>query len=432
MTNDKNEFLLDGKLFEKLMIHGANNLKAHLKIVNELNVFPIPDGDTGENMFMTISGGVNGLKNAKSDSLKDKACGLSNGMLLSARGNSGVILSQFFYGIATGLMDFETADIFALANAFKNGVKQAYKSVACPVEGTMLTVAREAVEYACNNINKDNTIESFFGDYLKETKKSVERTPELLPVLKEAGVIDSGGAGLMYIAQGMVDALCGDEIAVTDLSFESKNTELDFSKFNENSQMEFGYCTELLLQLQNSKCNVESFSEQTIIDYLSTIGDSIVAFKTGTVIKLHVHTFTPYKVLEFCQKFGEYLTVKIENMTLQHNENKKEEDEVKLTFKAQKKRTDFALVTVATGEGLISTFKEMGADVVLDGGQGKNPSIEDFINAFDEVNADNIFVLPNNSNIIMAAKPASTLYQNSKVFLIESKNMGQAYSALSI
>ena len=162
MTNDKNEFLLDGKLFEKLMIHGANNLKAHLKIVNELNVFPIPDGDTGENMFMTISGGVNGLKSAKSDSLKDKAEGLSNGMLLSARGNSGVILSQFFYGIATGLMDFETADIFALANAFKNGVKQAYKSVACPVEGTMLTVAREAVEYACNNINKDNTIESFF------------------------------------------------------------------------------------------------------------------------------------------------------------------------------------------------------------------------------------------------------------------------------
>jgi len=435
MTKEEQNITVDGELFEKLVVYGANNLKTHLKTVNDLNVFPIPDGDTGENMYKTISGGVSGIKNAKGHNLGEMAESVANGMLLSARGNSGVILSQFFYGIATGLMDCERANVKVLGEAFKRGVKQAYKSVINPVEGTMLTVAREAVEYACEKIDENSTLETFFNDYVKETKRSLERTPELLQVLKEAGVIDSGGAGLMYIAEGMNDAIHGEELAVTEVK-EEETTELDFSKFTEDSEMVYGYCTELLLRLQNKKCDAVNFDEKVIIDFLTSIGDSVVCFKTGTIIKLHVHTLTPYKVLEFCQQFGEYLTIKIENMTLQHNETaeekEKENDEEEISFKVKRARREFALITVATGKGLSDTFLEMGADIVLDGGQGKNPSIEEFINAFDEVNADNIFVLPNNSNIIMAAKQASNIYKGSKIFVIESKNMGQAYSALSM
>ena len=261
-------------------------------------------------------------------------------------------------------------------------------------------------------------------------KISLDNTPNLLAVLKEAGVIDSGGAGLLYIGEGMKSAVEGKEVAVTD-DRGASDDEIDFSKFTEDSEMVFGYCTEFLLQLQNSKVDAKAFEIQPIVDYLNTIGDSIVAFKTGTVVKVHVHTLTPYKALEFCQQFGEFLKIKIENMTLQHNETEKKQESVKLK-KKKVNHTKFGLVTVATGEGLINAFTEFGADVVIDGGQGKNPSIERFIEAFDDANADNIFVLPNNSNIIMAAKQARDLYKKSNVYVIETKNFGQAYSILSM
>ncbi len=430
MKNNAQEKIIDGNLFEKIVIAGASNLKAHIDAVNELNVFPIPDGDTGDNMFMTINGGLSGLKSVKENSIGLKAKALADGMLLNARGNSGVILSQLFSGLANGVSGKDDVDVHGFGEALKVGVKQAYASVVKPVEGTMLTVAREAADYGVSLSDQKLTLGAFFEGFVNEMRVSLDNTPNLLAVLKEAGVIDSGGAGLLYITEGMKSAVEGNEIAVTeDVGSESKS--LDFSAFTEDSQMQFGYCTEFLLQLQNCKVNAKEFDIAPIVEYLNTIGDSIVAFKTGTIVKVHVHTMTPSKVLEFCQQFGEFLTIKIENMTVQHNETA-EKPAPEKPKKKKVNRTKFGLVTVATGEGLINTFSEFGADVVIDGGQGKNPSIERFIEAFDDANADHIFVLPNNSNIIMAAKQAADIYKDSKIYVVETKNFGQAYSILSM
>lgn len=433
---------IDGEIFERLILNGVQKLKANLQIVNDLNVFPIPDGDTGDNMYKTIYGGVAQLSAVEENSLAKKSAALANGMLLNARGNSGVILSQLFAGMANGLCEKQTANLQEFAVALQKGVEQAYKSVAKPVEGTILTVAREATEFALNHAEEESTLGAFFEDYTQEMKKSLDRTPELLSVLKEAGVIDSGGAGLLCIAEGMKEAVEGnlaEEIAVS-VNEKSQSEPMDFSSFNENSKMDYGYCTELLLQLLNSKTNVQAFCVEELIAYLEAMGgDSIVAFQTGSVVKLHVHTFTPYKVLEYCQSFGEFLTVKIENMTLQHNEvltaqaqEKNQEPSFLQTAEKRAERQEFALITVASGEGIKQTFKECGATVVIDGGQGQNPSIERFLQAFEEANADNIFVLPNNSNVIMAAKQAAQMYEKACVKVIETKNVGKAYAILSM
>ena len=420
------ERVIDGNDFEKLITSGVYNLKKHIDIVNDLNVFPVPDGDTGDNMYLTINGGLNSLKNINDNAIGVKAEALANGMLLNARGNSGVILSQFFYGIALSLKDKINADTKVIAEAFKEGVSKAYASVVNPVEGTMLTVIREATENAINNLEKNESIGDFFDYYLNEMKSSLDRTPDLLFSLKEADVVDSGGKGLVYIVEGMKSAIDGKEIE----NNEEQNVNIssvDFSKFNEDSIMEYGYCTEFLLQLQKCKCDVNSFDVKELIKFLETIGDSIVAVKTNSIVKVHIHTLTPYKALEYAQRFGEYLTVKIENMTLQHNDlNKKEVKKIK------KERTKYGIVTVLNGQGLKDSFYDLGVDVIIDGGQTSNPSIESFIEAFDECNADNIFVFPNNSNIIMAANKAKELYSKANVIVIKSKNIGEAYSSISL
>ena len=427
MVDNSKEKIIDGELFASIIENGAKNLKSHLQEVNDLNVFPIPDGDTGDNMYMTISGGISPLKKETSNDVDKKAKALANGMLLNARGNSGVILSQLFAGMAKSLEGHASISVEELAVAFNAGVKQAYTAVAKPVEGTILTVAREAADVA--DKKHADTVGEYFATYVKEMEHSLEHTPDLLPVLKEADVVDSGGAGLLYIAKGMKSAVEGKEIQA-DVKMETSSDEIDFSKFTADSEMVYGYCTECLLQLQNKKTDAEKFDVQVIIDFLNTVGDSIVAFKTGTVIKLHVHTLTPYKVLQFCQQYGEFLKIKIENMTLQHNESVKEEKPKKKKRNATHRK--FGLVTVGTGEGLIDAFYGMGADIVVDGGQGNNPSIETFIEAFDDCNADVIFVLPNNSNIIMAASQAKDLYKNADVRVIPTKNFGQAYAILSM
>ena len=420
------ERVIDGNDFEKLITSGVYNLKKHIDIVNDLNVFPVPDGDTGDNMYLTINGGLNSLKNINDNAIGVKAEALANGMLLNARGNSGVILSQFFNGIALSLKDKINADTKVIAKALKEGVNKAYASVVNPVEGTMLTVIREATENAINNLEKNESIGDFFDYYLNEMQSSLDRTPDLLFSLKEADVVDSGGKGLVYIVEGMKSAIDGKEIE----NNEEQNVNIssvDFSKFNEDSIMEYGYCTEFLLQLQKCKCDVNSFDVKELIKFLETIGDSIVAVKTNSIVKVHVHTLTPYKALEYAQRFGEYLTVKIENMTLQHNDlNKKEVKKIK------KERTKYGIVTVLNGQGLKDTFYDLGVDVIIDGGQTSNPSIESFIEAFDECNADNIFVFPNNSNIIMAANKAKELYSKANVIVINSKNIGEAYSSISL
>ncbi|MBQ7879737.1 MAG: DAK2 domain-containing protein [Clostridia bacterium] len=432
---------IDGVLFEAMVMGGVANLQRNAQKVNDLNVFPIPDGDTGENMYLTLQSGLTQLEAASGKTLGEKAEAMAQGMLLGARGNSGVILSQLFFGLAEGLKNLEEADLTQFGNALKQGVKCAYGAVAHPVEGTILTVAREAVENACANLTPDTSVQDFFSGYLLEMKKSLAKTPDLLAVLKEAGVIDSGGAGLVYITEGFCKTLGGERTeSLASLSQNSNKKAVDFSKFNEDTVLEYGYCTELLLQLQNAKTDIPAFNVDTIVQFLKTVGDSIVAFQTGTVVKIHVHTMEPWKVLQFCQNYGEYLTVKIENMTLQHNETKdgngaKAEEELALAEDLpmpKRARREFATVTVAAGEGLISTFLEMGADEVISGGQTNNPSSEDFIKAFDKVNADHIFVLPNNGNVVLAAKQAASIYRDSDVRVIESKSVGEGYSALSM
>ena len=415
---------LDGILFARMINSGAANLKAHAKEINDLNVFPIPDGDTGDNMLMTMMGGVH-HDTSSCDSLCEMADRVSSGMLLSARGNSGVILSQFFEGIKNGFTGLQTADTKEIGEAFRQGVKQAYSSVMTPTEGTILTVVREATEYACEQ--NTNTPEAFLEAFIDEAKRSLARTPELLPVLKKAGVVDSGAAGLIYIVDGMMRAVIGEDIA--DLSEVSEKTqELDLDAFNEDSVLEFGYCTELLVRLQNIKTNISAFDVKVITDYLQSIGDSIVTVRNGSIVKLHVHTMTPQKVLDFCQQYGEFLKVKIENMSLQHNNTVTEEKE---TYPS-KERKKYGVVAVACGEGLKETFRERGADVIVDGGQSMNPSAEDFITAFDEVNADVIFVFPNNGNIILTAEQAAHLYDKSDVRVIESTTIGAGYASLAM
>ena len=430
MLNDQSNEKINGEVFALMVKNATATLKENISIVNNLNVFPVPDGDTGDNMYLTIKGGLDAIVNNNDSNLSNVASAVAQGMLLGARGNSGVILSQLFYGLSLGLENLQEANLDQFIEALNKGVNQAYSSVAHPVEGTILTVAREASEFIKSHITEALNFNNLLEEFLQEMKQSLKRTPDMLPVLKEAGVVDSGGAGLVYITEGFTKAIKGETMEL-DISYNQSNEELDFSKFDENSEMTYGYCTELLLRLQKSKIDIDAFNVDLLIEYLSTIGDSIVAFKNGSIVKIHVHTLTPYKVLEYCQRYGEYLKVKIENMTLQHNETVEKETKEDL-FTVQRSRRKYAVVTVASGEGLINMFTDLGCDYVIQGGQTNNPSSEDFVKAFDYVNADYIYVLPNNSNIILAAKQASEIYHNSKIIVIESKTIGQGYSALSL
>lgn len=423
---------IDGVLFAEMLGGGAVNLRNNVRTVNELNVFPIPDGDTGENMARTIEGGVAATKSALSADIHAVAEAAARGMLLAARGNSGVILSRFFDGFCKGLAGVATAGVNELKAAFSAGVKQAYSSVVKPTEGTILTVIREASERSAE-VEVGATLDEYFSVFVDEMYASLDRTPELLPVLKDAGVIDSGGAGFAYITEGMLAVLNGSsahlgassgaEVAAADSSAD---------KFDADSEMKFGYCTEVTVQLMNGKTDAEGYDVQTFISYLESMGgDSIVAFKTGTRIKVHVHTFEPDKVLAYCLSVGELVAVKVENMSIQHTEavirNRFERQTPK-----KKTRQKFACVAVADGAGIIEQFRSLGADYVVDGKQTMNPSANDFLTAFDEVNADVIFVLPNNSNIVLTARQAAELYAKSQVVVIESKTLAEGYSALSM
>lgn len=419
--------ILDGALFAKMANGGAAQLRANADTVNNLNVFPVPDGDTGDNMCMTIESGVSAMNGIESDDLSNVSQTLSKGMLLGARGNSGVILSQLFDGISTGLKNRSEADAQTVGEALKLGVKRAYESVMTPTEGTILTVARESVEYAVDKIDDASTVGTLFSDLLGEMKKSLSRTPELLPILKEAKVVDSGGAGLLYIIEGFCKALNGEEIFAPEKPVSPSALSVDFSSFNENSEMEYGYCTEFLLQLQNSKVDAENFEIDEIVNYLRAVGNSIVAFKTGTIVKVHVHTHTPGNVLEFCRKYGEFLTVKIENMSVQHNETITEEETEETETQTAAEKKKYATVAVCSGEGIAQAFYELGVDKVVWGGQTSNPSTQDFLDAFSQINAENIFVFPNNGNIILAAKQAASVYSEAEVYVIESKDLGKGF-----
>ena len=418
---------IDGILYARMIRSGAAKLKENAEKINDLNVFPIPDGDTGDNMLLTMMGGVPAEEDSEG-TLSRVAEQVSDGMLLSARGNSGVILSQFFEGLKIGFASLKTADAEQMADAFRRGVKQAYSAVMKPQEGTILTVIREATEYAA--AARTDSPEAFLTAFLEEAQRSLQRTPELLPVLKKAGVVDSGAAGLLAIMDGMLRALLGEDIADLAAVTEAQ-AQLDLDAFGADDVLEFGYCTELLLRLQTAKVDIATFHADVITEHLKTLGDSIVTVQSGSVVKLHVHTKTPHEVLAFCQQFGEFLKVKIENMQLQHNAAVTEGAE-HLAAAKDTPHKPFAVVAVASGEGLKETFLERGCDVVVDGGQSMNPSAENFLEAFRRANADVIFVFPNNSNIILAAEQAASLYTDADVRVIPSRAIGQGYAALAM
>ena len=429
---------VNGELYKQLVIHGAANLRANYKVIDALNVFPVPDGDTGTNMRMTIEAGATAIKDANEESVYEMSKKVSRGMLMGARGNSGVILSQFFRGIYKGFKDIKEGNVKDFAKAFQSGVNQAYHAVLKPVEGTILTVAREASEKAFKTIKKNDSLEKYFEIYLKEANASLQRTPELLPVLKEAGVVDSGGAGFICVIEGMQKYLLGEEIKEVEVVTEQAT--VNRGSFNAHSKLEFGYCTEFILQLQYAKVDIAKFDIKVISDYLETIGNSIVALQDEDIVKVHVHTMTPGKVFEYCQQYGEFITLKIENMQVQHNEGSVVENTdpaqcdcpecVEMRRSAERKK--FAVVAVASGDGLVNIFKEMGVDYVVSGGQSMNPSAEDFVKGFDLLNAENIIVFPNNSNIVLTAQQAAKYYEQANIIVVPSKTLAQGYSALTM
>ena len=406
---------LDGNRYLQMIRGGAAVLNARRQQINNLNVFPIPDGDTGDNMFMTVQAGLD----ASGEDLAQVAQGVAKGMLMGARGNSGVILSRIFAGVSKGLEGCATADVRAFGRAMELGVKESYGAVSEPVEGTILTVFREGVKAAGGS----RDFEEYFSLLVSAMDLALAHTPEQLPVLKQAGVVDSGGAGLLAIAEGMREALGGPvEMSLPDTA--PKAAKLDLDAFTEDSVLEFGYCTEFLLRLQRSKVDLDSFDEKILSDWLAAHGESLVFFRDGSIIKTHVHTFTPGEILNHCQQYGEFLTLKIENMTLQHHENHME-------GRIPQVRKAFGTVAVASGDGLVQAFRDLGADEVIEGGQTMNPPVQRFLEAFDRVAAEVIFVFPDNANILLTARQAAEVYDKADIRVIPAKSLGEGYYALA-
>ena len=418
---------LDSPTFTMMLRQGAVQLGKDKTSINDLNVFPIPDGDTGDNMLMTLKAGCTALQTSETSSretnpsrqtLSEATSTASSGMLLGARGNSGVILSRIFAGLAKGLNEVTEANTKRFAQAMQSAVDEAYKAIPVPIEGTIITVLREGAAGA----DATQDLNHYFETLLEAMQVSLDHTPELLPVLKDAGVVDSGGAGLLSIFQGMNDALNGQVSNVEIATATASTTTVELDKFTENSTLEFGYCTEFLLRLMRSKVDLDTFDEKLVFDYLNKVGESVVAFREGTIIKVHVHTFTPGAILNEMQKYGEFLTIKIENMALQHHQSTNQNN---ASFKLPPK--PYGIVTVASGEGLVNAFREFGADVVIEGGQTMNPSTQDFLDAFAKINARHILVFPNNKNIKMAADQAAELYPNADIHVLPSTTIGEGY-----
>ncbi len=409
---------LDGILYKKMLINGLAMLANDENRINALNVFPVPDGDTGTNMRMTLESGINHM--VDDTSLKNAASTLARGMLLGARGNSGVILSQLFKGQFIYFKDKEKVDVIGFAEALEQSYKTAYDAVIHPAEGTILTVAREGIHHILSKITKELTFEEFFELLIDQMEKALANTPNLLKVLKDANVIDSGGAGLVLIYKGMQKYLRNEIIARQDQEIiKASNPTAANSVFDEDSDFEYGYCTEFLLQLQNKKLNKNEFDINEFIKYLETKGNSIVAFKDGTIVKVHVHTFTPGDVLNEAQKYGEFISLKIENMQLEHNET-------------VSKTKNICAIAVVDGKGIAEEFKKFGCDVIIDANDNFNTSTEEFIMAIKANPARDYIIFPNNKNIIMAAKQAKEVLNNDNIHIIETKSVIECYFGLQM
>lgn len=419
---------INGKLFKEMLRSGMNSLTNDQARIDALNVFPVPDGDTGTNMCLTFTNGAKEALKTKDEAVGAIAKVLSRGLLMGARGNSGVITSQIFRGFYQAIADLEEMDAMQLASALVNGSRVAYKAVMRPVEGTILTVVREAADYTyayCATEEVTDCIE-VMRKMVEESKISLDTTPDLLPVLKEVGVVDSGGAGLLSIFDGMLKALEGTPVEL-DASATKASSEPS-SQAKVEGEGEFGFCTEFILQL--SEQGAKNFSENNFKEELATIGNSIVCVQDEDIVKVHVHTLTPAVAIKMGKRQGRFMKLKVENMSDQHEEILSKENEpveVKSAPKAERKK--YGLITVAAGDGIANMFKDLRVDEVISGGQTMNPSTEDFISAIEKMNCDHIFIFPNNSNIVMAAQQAATVMEDQDVHVLPAKTIPQGISA---
>ena len=415
--------MLNASQFKQMLENGSNLLTNKHAEIDALNVFPVPDGDTGTNMYLTFSAGVSDATATLSEYVGDIAKALSKGLLMGARGNSGVILSQIFRGFAQAVEGTKEVDILLLSKAFVKGSEVAYRSVMKPVEGTILTVIRESSYMAFKYVedHPDCTLLEYFEYFIKEAHGSLEFTPELLPVLKEVGVVDSGGAGLVVILEGFRDALLGIKI---DLD-QKMSTRENVQSLLESE--EFGYCTEFIIHLTDS--GMQTFNEDKLKNALAKLGESIVVVQDEDIVKVHVHTLKPGDALNLAQRYGEFLKLKIENMQEQHQSLILESDAADSTPVPTNDKKKYALIAVAAGEGLTQYFKELRADIVISGGQTMNPSTEDFVSAINSLNAEHVFLFPNNSNIILAAQQAKTVCEDCDIQVLSTKTIPEGLAA---
>ena len=419
---------IDGQLLKQMIISGTNNLYNHYPEVDSLNVFPVPDGDTGMNMNLTMSSGMKEIQNRNDSEVYPIAVAFSKGLLMGARGNSGVITSQIFRGFAQSLEGKKVMNAVDLAEAFVNGSEVAYKAVIRPVEGTILTVIRESSKAMLAHVNSDFAIEKAFAFLLNEAKASLQRTPELLPILKEVGVVDSGGFGLVTIFEGMERALLGDVVEKSQATvFEERMPQPEFK--GERSEDEFGYCTEFILRL-GPDAEKKPFVEKRFTGVLNSHGNSLVVVKDDHIVKVHIHTLEPGSILNYAQNFGEFVTLKIENMTEQHSHlDIVPGEEAKLAVE-EKPLKDYALIAVSAGDGLNQIFSDIGVDYIVSGGQTMNPATEDFLTAIEKVHARNVYILPNNSNIVMTASQACDVIEGETIArVVPSKTIPQGIVA---
>ena len=413
---------INGLDLEQMLRNGLANLSRSENEVNLLNVFPVPDGDTGTNMRLTLQHGIQETK--PNEHAGEYLKGLSSGMLLGARGNSGVILSQFFKGFYQELARCALLGPGELRNGLIRGYRVAYKSVMKPVEGTILSVSREGIEHIRTQIGRNTDIDSILSMYVAEMRKTLAMTPEMLSVLKDAGVVDSGAYGFILIFEGMLMYLRGEYIQP---GRDEKKTEakpsVDLSLFNENSKFIDGYCMEFILQLMNDDQYNQNFRLKDFIAVLEKRGDSLVCIQDGKRVKVHVHTKTPSNIIAYAQTFGEFLTFKLENMQVQHNER----DTI-----IAKRHKPLSVISVVNGEGMAKLFRDFGCDVVIDGGTTMNTSSKEFVEAFGKLDADAIVILPNNKNVILAAEQAAKLENNKKVVVIPTESYAEGYFALAM
>lgn len=427
---------LTAKDFQAMVIAGGNRLNENVDLINALNVFPVPDGDTGTNMNMSFSSGVDKLKETESDKVGELSAALAKGLLMGARGNSGVILSQVFRGFSKAIEDQDVLNGQSFVAAFSGGVESAYKAVMKPVEGTILTVARESASIGEKKAKETDDIIEIMRAIVKAATTSLDHTPELLPVLKEVGVVDSGGKGLLCIYEGFLSSLTGEIVISEDKSVKSlTHAHAIFEETNEHplsmDDITYGFCTEIMVRIGEGVTATKDFEYDEFRNTLDSMGDSLLVVADDEIVKVHIHTEDPGKIMQLGQEFGELIKIKVDNMREQVRElettNQKLQDENKQN--GNDKELETAIIAVAAGAGMTEMFKSIGVDIVLAGGQTMNPSTQDFIDAMETTNAKNFILMPNNKNIVMAAEQACEVVEKSAV-VIPTYSIPQAISAI--